>query len=466
MEDTVITRLATWVDDFDAAGVPGRVLDLVKLSLLDALGAAFAARRYSAEAMKAVAAVEGLDRSAVCSVIGAGSRASVLTATLLNGTLIRALDLNDYQGIDPRDGKKLSSHPSDTMAAGLAVGEMTGAAGRDFLAAMAMGYEINGRLQRIRGHDSYWDTSTCSGLTSAAIAGRLLGLGRDQLAAALGFGMAHAVTPGSVRTGQVISAGKILADPVVAMTGVLGAILAAGGVSGPLSVFEGSKGVRTAVFRGADLTDLVRPVDGRYMIEGTCLKVFPCFANSQAAVMAAIEARRSFGEAPPGIDHIELRLADTPALVAQLADVTSRCPVNQETADHSYPFVVAAAVIDGDLTLESYAARRWADDDLTDLMGRITIIPDGRWNQRVSGSSPASVTIVGRDGTRASAEVPYPAGHARNPLGPDGVAWKFRRNVRGLLDRDRAEAIVAAVYALDRLPALAELTSLLAAPVP
>ena len=68
--------------------------------------------------------------------------------------------------------------------------------------------------------------------------------------------------------------------------------------------------------------------------------------------------------------------------------------------------------------------------------------------------------------TAGGLDEPYPAGHARNPLGPDGVAWKFRRNVRGLLDRDRAEAIVAAVYALDRLHALAELTPLLAAPVP
>jgi 2-methylcitrate dehydratase len=462
MADTLIARLATWVSEFDYDRVPEHVLGKVKLSLLDALGAAFAAWSYSAEARATVAVLNGVDYSAACSVIG-GSRASVLNATLMNGALIRALDLNDYQGIDPRDGTKLSSHPSDAMAVGLAVGELTRSSGRDFLSAMAMGYEINGRLQRIRGHGSPWDTSTCTGLMSAAIAGRLMRLSHPELAAALAFGMAHGVTPGSVRTGDVISAGKFIADPVVAMTGVLAALLAGGGITGPLTVFEGAKGVRSSVFGDADLTDLLSPVTGPYMVEGTCIKVFPCFANSQAAVIAALEARRSFGRSHRDIDFIELRLADTKALVAQLGDVTSRSPANQETADHSYPFVVAAAVIDGDLTLDSYAARRWADSDLADLMGRVRITPDGTWNERVTGASPATVTIVGKDGARAQAEVAYPAGHARNPIGWDGVAGKFRRNVRRLIASDRTEAIVDAVYSLDRTPALAGLTDLLAA---
>ncbi len=459
--DTLITRLATWIGKFDYDGVPDRVVELAKFSLLDALGGAFAATTFSEGASEALATVDDIDDSTACSVIGRKRKASVVNATFANGLLIRALDFNDYLPSDPNDGTKLGSHPSDNMAIGMAVGEMKGSSGRDFLTAMVMGYEVNGRLQKLLHHDSYWDHTTATGLVSPAIAGRLMRLDHDQLSAALGFGMAHGATPGSVRRGH-ISSGKFLADPIVAMTGVFGTMLAVRGVTGPISVFEGSKGLRKAIFHDADLEELVRPLDRLTMFEGVCIKAYPCFANSQSSVSAAIEARKSFKGGPKNIERIEMTMDDVPAVTQQLDDVTRRYPKNQETADHSYHFVVAVALIDGEVTLRSYENERWNDPQVVDLMNRIQIVPDKAWGKRDHGGSPASLTIVGKDGSRASAEVAYPSGHIKNPLGADGIAEKFKGNVRGLIDDRRSAAIVDTVYSLEKQPSLNRLMGLLA----
>jgi 2-methylcitrate dehydratase len=460
-DETIVTQLAQWVNEFDYDGIPGIVVERAKFSLLDALGGALAATTYSEAAAAALEVLDDVAGSEQCAVIGRSQRASVVDAVYANCMLIRALDFNDYLEADPNDGAKLGSHPSDTMAVGLSVGEWRKSSGRAMLTAMIMGYELNGRIQKLFDADSNWDHTTAMGLAAPAIAGRLMGLDEDRLSSALGFGMAHGLTPGSVRRG-VVSAGKFIADPMVARAGVFGALLAARGVSGPISIFDGSRGVARAAFPGIDLSVLVRPLDKHYMFEGACLKGFPCFANSQAPVTAALEARRQMGDAALEIERVNLTVSDSPAVTQQLAEPARRYPTNQELADHSYHFVVAVALIDGAVNFHSYENERWNDPQVTALMDRIEFHPEKSWSERIPSGSPAGIAVTLKDGKTFTAEVPYPLGHIRNPLDATGLADKFRGCVEGIVDADRTEAIIDTVMTLEKAPSLDRLMGLLA----
>jgi 2-methylcitrate dehydratase len=452
-------RLAHWINDFDYEAVPVHVLHMAKLSLLDALGGAFAARAHSEAARKAIASLDVLGEGGASSVIGQNARSSVVNAVFANSLLIRALDYNDYLPTDPNDGKRLGSHPSDNMAVGLSVGEKCGSSGRDFLAAMVMGYELNGRLLRLFDSHSFWDSTSATGLVAPAIAGRLMGLDADRLSWAIAFGMAHGVTHKSVRRGH-ISAAKFLADPIVARHGAFATLLASCDVPGPVSVLDGATGLGKAVFTDGNVLDLVRPLASRYIFEGVCIKAYPCFANSQAAIAAALEVRRGL-RSPSEMAAIDIRLADIPAVTSQLADSGRRYPTNQETADHSYHFVIAAALVDGEVTLRSFHGNRWEDPVILDVMNRLNIIPDAGWNSRQHGGAPATVTVTTTDGRVLSADFAYQPGHVRNPMTTEQVAEKFRSNVDGILDSNRTRAIVDAVLSLDEAPSLHGLMALL-----
>lgn len=458
---TITAQLASWIRDFDYDGIPGHVLELAKFSLLDALGGAFAATTHSQAAGDALAVLDSLGASGPCTVIGDARRASVVDAVFANGLLIRALDFNDYLPRDPNDGATLGSHPSDNMAIGLVVGERQGASGRDFLTAMIMGYELNGRLLRLYEPGSYWDNTTATGLVSPAIAGRLMNLDQDRLTSAIAFSLAHSATHKAVRRGH-ISAAKFLADPIVAKNGVFATLLAAGNVPGPVDVFEGSIGLGKAVFSRGDLSSLVRPLDKFYIFEGVCIKAYPCFANSQAAVSAALEVKKTFKGSADEITAIDMTMADVPAVTSQLADEGRRYPKNQETADHSFHFVVAVGLIDGEVSLRSFENNRWDDPQVKALIDMIDIVPDKAWNKREHGGAPASIKVTTRDGRTYAAEVAYQRGHVKNPMGADGIAEKFRSSVKGILDEKRSAAIVETVMGLEKQRSLKGLMGLLA----
>jgi 2-methylcitrate dehydratase len=327
---------------------------------------------------------------------------------------------------------------------------------------MVMGYELNGRLLRAFQPNSYWDNTTATGLASPAIAGRLMGLDSDRLASAIAFSLAHSATHKSVRRGG-ISAAKFLADPFVARTGVFATLLAAGGVAGPTSVLDGPSSIGKAVFPLEDLSALVRPLDDFYIFEGVCIKAYPCFANSQAAISAALEIRKSFTGPVDEISRIQLTLADVSAVTSQLSDVGRRHPTNRESADHSFHFVVAVALVDGEVTLKSFENDRWVDSVVKKTMEKIDIVPDLSWNRREHSGAPASIKVETVDGRFFRAEVAYQRGHVKNPMDIDELVAKFASNVEGIVDPQQRENIVETVMRLETLHTLKPLMELLGA---
>src|SRR5262249_55875443 len=140
-----VEKLAEWILSIRTQDIPDAAINQAKLLLLDSIGCGYAA--FEEEAAHAVlATLKDVGGAPQCTVIGSPTKTSAPNAVLVNGSLIRILDLNDY--VNTRDGQ-IGGHPSDNIPVALAAGEVAGANGRDVLAAIVVGYEIYCRLKEM-----------------------------------------------------------------------------------------------------------------------------------------------------------------------------------------------------------------------------------------------------------------------------------------------------------------------------
>src|SRR6266436_3906320 len=175
----LVKQIAGRILDFDSKSIPAEVALHSKLLILDSIGCAFAASGEHAYE-RALRTFEAIGGNPECTIIGSTRRMPVTSAVMLNGILIRELDLNDIYV-----GPGQTGHPSDNIAVALSVGERQRSSGRDVLAGVILGYEIYCRIQDLIVNRSLWDHVTASALAAPCIAGRLLELEVERLAHAL-----------------------------------------------------------------------------------------------------------------------------------------------------------------------------------------------------------------------------------------------------------------------------------------
>jgi 2-methylcitrate dehydratase len=173
---TLVQQIASNVLSVPAAAIPSEVVDHTKALIVDSIGCALAATEEPAFA-RASRVFAQLGGNPDCTVIGSSRRVNLPQAVLLNGILIRSLDLNDAY-----IGPGQMGHPSDNIAVALSVGEKFRASGLNVIASVALGYEIYCRMQDIIPTRGTWDHTTASALAAPLIAGRLMGLNAEQLA--------------------------------------------------------------------------------------------------------------------------------------------------------------------------------------------------------------------------------------------------------------------------------------------
>ena len=458
MSEGMVQRIARWAVDYDIAAIAPPSVERIKHSILDSLGCAFITRsedcvtpilRYADE-------TAGVHQA---TIIG-GGKAPLALATLVNGTLIRAIDYNDHLAMDPNDGSKLGGHPSDNLAGILAVAEYQDRSGRDLLSTLLMSYDLYGRFNKLLTPDLPWDHTTAFGFTIPAAAGKLMGLSVSQMANAIALSGAQSATLGVVRRGQ-LSHSKFLASSLVAHRAVEAVQLAAFGATGPMSLFENSRGFAKGVFGRADGYDnLVAPLTPLHMVEGVTIKAYPGMDTSQAASEAAVTLSTKHKLSLNDITSIELVMSDHPMAIAQASDPERRRPESRETADHSFYYLVAVALIDGELTPRQFTDGRWHDRLVRSVMDRMTIRSDPAWKAKAPGGFPCTITLKA-NGREETADVAFAKGHAQNKMTRDEVIAKFRSCAARILTPTRTDDIIAAVCSLETLTSVRELTKLL-----
>jgi 2-methylcitrate dehydratase len=298
-------------------------------------------------------------------------------------------------------------------------------------------------------------------LAAPAIAGRLLKLNVDELTNAMALSAAHGNTLSAVRSGQLSNA-KAMANAFVASQGTLCTLLAAEGTTGPRSIFEGKGGLSQAFLAGADLALLGEPIRDRFRISDVSIKAYPCIGTAQSMVAAALEARTVIADPLKEVKHLEVLMADTPFVRGQVADEDRRRPTSRETADHSFYYLAAVALLDGELTEAQFEDDRWLEPSVTTLMERMTIRTDPSLNKYTPESFPCVLQIATVNGENHAVEVFYHKGHAKNRMSSTEIQNKFRACARGVLSAAQQTKIISLVHDLEQLNDVAELMHALA----
>ena len=456
-------HLAGYIHSLCYDDLPGEVAHEVKRRILDSVGCAFGAWnaapcRIARQVAQAVKVPGG------ATLWGTTHRTLPDLATFANGTLVRYLDFNDtYLSQEP-------AHPSDNLAAVLAAGETTHASGKRVIQAIALAYEIQCRLcdaaaLRTRG----WDHVTYGSISSALGAAKTMKLSEAQTTQAVNLAAVANVALRQTRVGEM-SMWKACAFSNAARNGMFAAILAQRGMTGPAPIFEGDKGFMKLVSGPFELPMLggERASGDRlvpFKILDTYIKHFPVEYHAQTAVEAALALRAELIDAEgahaiQNLVDIEIGSYDV-AIEIIGRDPEKWQPTTRETADHSFPYCVAAALLDGRVTVHSFDPKRLRDPALHELMKKVRIVPQPEFVSRYPAAMPTRITVRSTTGKAYERQVDLPLGHPGNPMSDRDVENKLRRLASRRVSRAQVERLIGFVWKLEQEKDIAKLMPLL-----
>jgi 2-methylcitrate dehydratase len=442
--DVISDQIAAFAASPERAALAPRVVHEAKRRLVDSLACALGAvDSPPAVVARELAAEAGGSFSATA--IGLARPTTVELAAFANSIMVRYLDYNDMH-FTARGG---GGHPSDLIAAALAVGEAVGSSGSEVVEAIVLGYEINGALAsgvwlRERG----WDQGLNVVAAASMMAGRLLGLSEAELGHALALAVTPNVPVRQTRVGH-LSMWKGAATAGAVRNGIFAAKLASKGMTGPPQPFEGSSGIFEQVTGPFELRLPVSSTE--LIIEDIHTKIRPAEYNAQGPLDLILDLRDDVRI--EDIDTIDL---ETYRLTVHEigSDAAKWDPRTRETADHSLPYLMAVALVDGVIDRDSCSPERVLDPALRPLMARIRIVD----NPAFSAAFPAELNnriIVGlRDGGTVERHSAFPRGHRRNPVTDDDLTTKFEEVVRRAPapDREIAARLLDRLWSIDEVP--------------
>jgi 2-methylcitrate dehydratase len=448
---TLATRLAKYAAGLTFDKLTPEAVRETKRRVIDSFATAVGAMPAEAYqvARKCALRVSG---NPGASILG-GGRSSPEWATFVNGLLIRYLDFNDtYLSKEP-------AHPSDNLAPVLAVGEAVGATGRDLITAAVLAYEVQCRFcdaASLRAHGV--DHVTYGAISSAVAAGKLMGLDEARLAHAVGVAGVCNVALRQTRSGE-LSEWKGCAFANAARNGVFAATLAAEGLSGPAPIFEGDLGffrlVTREPFDPAPFGSEFGNADG-FMINKTYIKFWPAEYHSQSAIDAAIQLRKELNGDVSQVKGIDIDTFEACYnIIGKYPEAWA--PRTRETADHSLPYCTAAALMDGDVYLHTFDEERFTNPALLDLTSKVQVHLDDALTAGYPAGIPNRLTVTLADGRKLVKEVAFPRGHAKNPMTDAEVETKFCGLVDKKYGRQRADAILARCWDLEKLHSVTDL---------
>jgi 2-methylcitrate dehydratase len=428
--------------------LPRAVVDAAKRLLIDALACG-----YGAIGSPAARIVEDTFRRSfggppVASVLGSAALTSTEGAALINGVLIRDLDLNDtHVGKEP-------CHPSENIPAALACCEEASRSGRDLIETIVLGYEAQLAFNSAFafGERGFFSVSA-AGFVVPLMAGKAWRLPVEQVVEAIGISGVRQLTLLAITRGP-ISMMKALPYAHNAMDGLFATRLAAAGFTGPGNAMDWFLKEVQPAEPGARL-DLP---PGKFRIAQVGLKRFPLQFELQTVAEAGVNLHAKARERVGAIAQI---VVEASAITIERTASASRYdPKTRETADHSLPVCLAMALIDGEVTIAQYEKERWRAPDVLGLARKVAVKVGDRLTASGRGGG-AIVKLVFADGSSLEEIVAIADGDARRPMSAAALEQKFKSLAVPTLGAAGAARVLALVDGLEMLPDLREFTAAL-----
>ena len=433
-------------DDLDA-----RIVHEAKRRIIDTVACAIGA--FDAEPVKIVRDFSrDVSTKKAATIFGAQIQTTPELATFVNTTMSRYLDFMDTYFYN---GEYV--HPEDNIASIIAVAESEKRTGKDVILAIVMAFEACCRLAefaniRKRG----WDHVIWLTISSTLAVSRLMGLPTDKTAQAISIGITNNIPLRQIRVGG-LSMWKALAVADSTMAGVFAVNLAGRGITGPEQVFEGKNGFFNQVTGATDLSvDKFCRSGANFKILESHIKKYPAEYNSQSAIEAALDLRKKIGNRR-NIKGINIRTF-TPGYEI-IADKEKWYPANRETADHSLPYIVCVALVDGEITEKQFSEERIADPELRALVRKVDVRPDPECDKDYYPGTPSIVEVVMDSGERYSSKVIHPRGSYRNPMSDQEIEEKFKNLVNPYLTPGQIGECLEMLWNLEKQADISKLVS-------
>lgn len=439
---TQVRELARFVEGASYEDLSQEAVRELKIRILDSLGCAIGA--LGGEPVRMVREqVQELGGNPLATLIGGGKTAPD-RAALYNGALVRYLDYND-SFLAPGE----TCHPSDNLGAMLAASEYAGGTGRNLLTALAVAYQVQCRLSemapvRAKG----FDHTTQGAYAAAAGAAKALGLGAEKTANAVAISGTANNALRVTRTGT-LSHWKGLAYPNTGSAATHAAFLAMRGTSGPPEVFEGNKGFMDAIagrfeadWEREDLESVTRTIVKKYNAE----------IHSQSALEGILELREENGIEPGDVERVELETFDVAYNIIGGGEEGEKKTVStKEEADHSLPYLLAVALLDGEVYPAQYVPERIVRDDVQSLLRKVEVRPADDLSRRFPREMPCRIRVSLKDGCTLEREKRDYEGFFTRPISWEKAAEKFERLASPYADQNLRGTIAHAARHLEEI---------------
>ena len=446
--DRTTEALSSFVCSLGYQDLGTQVVHQVKRTLVDTLGCALGG--YPSEpATIARTLAEAVSSATPSRILGTGEYSSPDMAAFANGVMVRYLDCNDSY-FSPGGG-----HPSDMIPAALSLAVPTGSDGRALITSIVLAYEVFCRLSdEVVSGDYGWDQGMFSVIGSACAAGKMLGLELERMGHAISLAVTPNLPLGVTRTGE-LSMWKGCAAANATKAGIFAAQLAAKGMTGPFEPFEGRRGLwAQALGNPAETSPLPKLGNANsdcptgFRIMETTFKSFPSQIHTQAPIEMALELRSRFS-----LDDIEsIRIHSYAGAISSAATEPEKWdPKTRETADHSIPYLVAAALQDGDVNEDTFTNARILDSASRGIMARMTLVEDTEFTAKYPVEFNCRMEVTDRSGQVHEASTRNPKGNRRNPMSDAEVEAKFHRLAAGVLSEPQRDRVLELVWSLEEL---------------
>ena len=449
---TQVQNLAKFVDGVRFHDLSYEAKFALKVRILDALGCAIGA--MAGPPVRAIRRqVEDMGGRPRCTLFGGGATAPD-RAALYNGALIRYLDYNDSY-LAPGE----TCHPSDNVAPVLAASEYNHGSGEDFLTALAIAYQVQCRLSDVapvRGHG--FDHTTQGAYAVAAAVAKALRLDAAHIAHAIAIAGTSLNALRVTRTGH-LSNWKGLAYPATSFGAMHAAFLAKYGITGPLEVFEGNKGFMEAVSGPFEIN---WAKEGLEAVCRTSVKKYNAEFHSQSTLEAVLELRAHHTFDTRDILEVNIETFDVAYHIIGGGIEGGKKDVHtKEEADHSLPYMVAVALLDGEVLPGQYQQDRILRPDVQGLLRRVNIQPNAAYSKLFPSSMSCNVEIHLASGEILQADKDSYEGFYTQPFTWEQARAKFDRLAAAYASEDLRNAVSETVAHLED-HSVTDLTALLA----
>lgn len=442
--------LAEHVHGLEWQALPPEVVEAAKLRVLDYLASAMAGyrlnRRFSDTVTRMYEEMGGAKESRV---LFSDLRLPAPNAAFLNAAYGHGADIDDGH-------RTAQGHPGIVVIpAALALAEAHGRSGKDVLLAVVAGYDVFVRLASAVNpahfNRGFHSTGTVGTIASGAAAAKVLNL--DFVGVRNAISLAAVQSAGVHEVSESAQASKPLSPAKAAYGGVLSGRMARLGIEGPHEALEGSKGFIKAFTDKFDFEVLQKELGKRFDVTTCYLKLYPACRHCHGAIDAAVRLHDAGDARLEAIEKIKVYIY--PNAIKIVGGIFE--PDSADGAKFSLPYCVATGLRHGSYTLDSLDVARSFDSGIRELVRKIEIVSDPALENRAANLRGARVELLFKDGTTKEASVTLPKGDPEVPVSNADVENKLRRSAEGLVPADRAEALIKAVWELDKAPAASSL---------